>query len=139
MVIVICRSLLYRQFDRMVIVAIGFYGVIAYATRPTTPLLTALVNDALSWRWIFWVNVPLALLGDPLGASLHQARSTAPAAAAADRLDQRHLVCGVDGKPDLSSSVGTVNGAAGARTPSRRRLCSPWCCPSPWRPGSAPA
>src|SRR5262245_7771488 len=66
MVIVICRSLLYRQFERMVIVAIGFYGVIAYATRPTTPLLTALVNDALSWRWIFWVNVPLALLALPL-------------------------------------------------------------------------
>jgi MFS family permease len=66
MVIVICRALLYRQFDRMVIVAIGFYGVIAYATRPTTPLLTALVNDALSWRWVFWVNVPLALLAFPL-------------------------------------------------------------------------
>jgi MFS family permease len=65
-VIVICRSLLYRQFDRMVIVAIGFYGVVAYATRPTTPLLTALVNDALSWRWIFWVNVPLAVLAFPL-------------------------------------------------------------------------
>jgi MFS family permease len=66
MVIVICRSLLYRQFDRMVIVAIGFYGVIAYATRPTTPLLTALVNEALSWRWVFWMNVPLALLAIPL-------------------------------------------------------------------------
>src|SRR5262245_61840966 len=66
MVVVICRSLLYRQFEHMVIVAIGFYGVIAYATRPTTPLLTALVNDALSWRWIFWVNVPLALLALPL-------------------------------------------------------------------------
>jgi MFS family permease len=35
MVIVLCRSLLYRQFDRLVIVAIGFYGVIAYA--PVTP------------------------------------------------------------------------------------------------------
>jgi MFS family permease len=66
MVIMICRSLLYRQFDRMVIVAIGFYGVIAYATRPTTPLVTALVNDELSWRWIFWVNVPVALLAIPL-------------------------------------------------------------------------
>jgi MFS family permease len=63
---VICRSLLYRQFDRMVIVAIGFYGVVAYATRPTTPLVTAWVNDALSWRWIFWVNVPLGLLAFPL-------------------------------------------------------------------------
>ena len=29
MVIAICRALLYRQFDRMVIIAIGFYGVIA--------------------------------------------------------------------------------------------------------------
>src|SRR5262249_37106585 len=57
--------LLYRQFDRMVIVAIGFYGVVAYATRPTTPLLTAWVNDALSWRWIFWMNVPVALLAVP--------------------------------------------------------------------------
>ena len=66
MVVVLCRSILYRQFDRMVIVAIGIYGVIAYATRPTTPLVTAWINDALSWRWIFWVNVPLALLAFPL-------------------------------------------------------------------------
>jgi len=66
MVIVLCRSFLYRQFDRAVIVAIGFYGVVAYATRPTTPLLTALINDALSWRWIFWVNVPAGLLAFPL-------------------------------------------------------------------------
>jgi MFS family permease len=66
MVIVLCRALLYRQFDRAVIVAIGIYGVLAYATRPTTPLFTAVVNDALSWRWIFWVNVPLGLLAFPL-------------------------------------------------------------------------
>lgn len=65
-VIVICRSLLYRQFDRTVILAIGFYGVVAYATRPTTPLLTAVINDSLSWRWIFWVNVPIAVAALPL-------------------------------------------------------------------------
>jgi MFS family permease len=66
LVIILCRATLYRQFDRMVIVAIGFYGIVAYATRPTTPLVTALVNDAFSWRWIFWVNVPLAILAIPL-------------------------------------------------------------------------
>ena len=63
MVIVICRSLLYRQFDRLVIVAIGFYGMIAYATRPTTPLLTSFINDVLwvgggstgsTCRWPCW-------------------------------------------------------------------------------------
>src|SRR5205814_522728 len=47
----------------MVMVAIGFYGVIAYSSRPTTPLLTALINDQFSWRWIYWVNVPLTLFG----------------------------------------------------------------------------
>jgi MFS family permease len=66
LVIILCRSTLYRQFDRMVIVAIGFYGITAYATRPTTPLVTALINDALSWRWIFWVNVPIGILAIPL-------------------------------------------------------------------------
>jgi MFS family permease len=63
MAMVLCRALLYRQFDRAVMVAIGFYGVCAYATRPSTPFVTALVNDSLSWRWVFWANVPLALLG----------------------------------------------------------------------------
>jgi MFS family permease len=66
MSILICRSLLYRQFDRALIVAIGTYGVIAYSTRHSTPLVTAYVNDLFSWRWIFWVNVPIALLAIPL-------------------------------------------------------------------------
>jgi MFS family permease len=61
--IAVGRSTLYKQFDRMLLVAIGFYGVCAYATRPSTPLVTAYVNEWLSWRWIYWMNVPLALLG----------------------------------------------------------------------------
>ncbi len=63
MVIGLYRSTLYRQFDKAVLVAVGIYGVIAYSTRPLTPLVTAYVNDQLSWRWIYWVNVPIALLG----------------------------------------------------------------------------
>ena len=61
--IAVGRSALYKQFDHLLLVAIGFYGVVAYATRPFTPLLTAYINLWLSWRWIYWVNVPLALVG----------------------------------------------------------------------------
>jgi DHA2 family multidrug resistance protein len=63
MTIGLYRATLYRQFDRAVLVAVGIYGVIAYSTRPVTPLVTAYVNNLLSWRWIYWVNVPIALLG----------------------------------------------------------------------------
>ena len=61
--IAIGRATLYKQFDRRLLVAIGFYGVCAYATRPLTPLVTAYLNDWASWRWIYWVNVPVALAG----------------------------------------------------------------------------
>ncbi len=63
MVISLCRALLYRQFDKAMLGAIGFYAVVAYATRPSTPYLTAVLNDQLGWRWIFWVNVPLGAAG----------------------------------------------------------------------------
>ena len=50
MSLVMTRSTLYRQFDRSLIVAIGFYGVFAYATRHTSPVIAAYLNDRLSWR-----------------------------------------------------------------------------------------
>ena len=77
MTIAMGRAALYKQFDRLLVVAIGFYGVCAYATRPITPLLTAYLNDRLSWRWIYWINVPLALLG--LAAVLKFLRPDRPA------------------------------------------------------------
>src|SRR5262249_45624705 len=40
-VMVVCRRTLYRQFDRLLLVAIGFYGVMAYSTRNGTPLVQA--------------------------------------------------------------------------------------------------
>jgi MFS family permease len=63
MVMGLGRTTLYKQFDRLLLVAIGFYGVFAYATRNSTPLLMAELDVGLSWRWMYWVYVPIALLG----------------------------------------------------------------------------
>jgi MFS transporter, DHA2 family, multidrug resistance protein len=63
MVMGLCRTTLYRQFDRLLLFAIGFYGIFAYSTRNTTPLVMAELDVHLSWRWMFWVYVPIALLG----------------------------------------------------------------------------
>src|SRR5277367_5342813 len=63
LVMALCRTTLYKQFDRLLLVAIGFYGTFAYATRNSTPLLMAELDVNLSWRWMFWFYIPIALLG----------------------------------------------------------------------------
>jgi DHA2 family multidrug resistance protein len=63
MVMAICRTTLYKQFDRLLLVAIGFYGIFAYATRNATPLLQAQLDVWLSWRWTYWCFVPIGLIG----------------------------------------------------------------------------
>jgi MFS family permease len=63
MVVGLCRSTLYKQFDRLLLVGIGFYGIFAYASRNSTPLLMAELEVHLSWRWMYWFYIPVALLG----------------------------------------------------------------------------
>ncbi len=62
LVMALGRATLYKHFDRMLLVAVGFYGVSAYATRYCTPLLLAELNLHFSWRWTFWIYVPMALV-----------------------------------------------------------------------------
>jgi MFS family permease len=57
----LARATLYKQFDRVVLVAVGFYGVFAYSTRHCTPLLMAELETWLSWRWMYWFYIPVAL------------------------------------------------------------------------------
>jgi MFS family permease len=63
MVTALCRTTLYKQFDRLLLVGIGFYGIFAYATRNSTPLFMAEFDVGLSWRWMYWSHVPIALVG----------------------------------------------------------------------------
>jgi MFS family permease len=63
LVMALCRTTLYKQFDRLLLVAIGLYGTCAYATRNATPLLMAELDTGLSWRWMYWFYIPIALLG----------------------------------------------------------------------------
>src|SRR6516162_2604455 len=58
----ICRVTLYKQFDRALLVAIGFYGIFAYSTRHITPLVNAYLDVYLSWRWMYWGYVPVGLI-----------------------------------------------------------------------------
>lgn len=62
LVMALCRTTLYKQFAGLLLVAVGLYGVFAYATRNSTPLLMAELDVHLSWRWMFWFYVPIALL-----------------------------------------------------------------------------
>src|SRR5262249_33088652 len=63
MVVALCRTTLYKQFDRFLLVGIGFYGIFAYATRNAPPLLMAEMDGHLSWRWMYWFHIPTTLVG----------------------------------------------------------------------------
>jgi MFS family permease len=63
MVMSLCRTTLYKQFDRLLLVGIGLYGIFAYATRNSTPLIMAALDVGLSWRWMYWAQIPIALVG----------------------------------------------------------------------------
>jgi MFS family permease len=66
MVMGLGRTTLYKQFDRLLLVAIGFYGIFAYSTRNVTPLLQAELLVWLSWRWMYWFYIPVALIATAL-------------------------------------------------------------------------
>ena len=112
----VCRVTLYKQFDRALLVAIGFYGIFAYSTRHITPLVNAYLDVYLSWRWMYWAYVPVGLAA----AAARSGGSSAP-------IGRRgRCTCRSTGWPSRPSwpgswrscslSPGTASGAAGPRT-----------------------
>ena len=99
MVLSLCRTTLYKQFDRLLLVGIGWptYGIFAYATRNMTPLIMAELDVELSWRWMYWAQVPIA--ANRHGACLGELLSSRPPGSAGpltDRLVGIDGFCGLD-------------------------------------------
>ncbi len=136
LVMALGRSTLYKQFDKALLTAIGFYGVFAYATRNTTPLIMAELDVHLSWRWMYWAFIPVALLA--LFLVWQFFRPDRPAKPMHVPIDW--LAVTVFTRPgsrrSCSPSVGIESGAAGRRTPSPRRWSCASCCPCSWCSGS---
>src|SRR5262249_10090632 len=63
MVMGLGRRTLYKQFDHLLLVAIGFYGMFAYGTRNASPLLMAELDVHLGGRWLYLFVVRVALVG----------------------------------------------------------------------------
>ena len=57
--------------------AIGIYGSVTALAAVPGPVLGGAVTQGLGWRWIFWLNVPVALAAIPL--VLHPAEGDRPA------------------------------------------------------------
>lgn len=56
--------------------ALGYFGIALVVAPALGPILGGYLVDANYWRWIFFINVPIGLLGISLGASwLHEQRS----------------------------------------------------------------
>ena len=63
MAIVLLRAFLYSRFDQMVFLAVLCYGTLAYSTRGTSPMVAAMINEALGWEWVYWMSVPAGVGG----------------------------------------------------------------------------
>src|SRR3954464_159212 len=91
--------------------ALGIWSAISGFGVALGPVAGGLLTDALSWHWIFWVNVPIGI-----AVALAAPRVLAEGRGTFERL---HLTRG--GRGDLPAARPGGRGA-GQRRPARRRL-----------------
>jgi EmrB/QacA subfamily drug resistance transporter len=90
------RLALLRSFPRDELAKVMAYMTVPLVLGPTTgPLLGGVLTTYASWRWIFYVNVPIGLLGMAL-AWRYVAEEQPPATPASRRFDiLGFVICGI--------------------------------------------
>jgi EmrB/QacA subfamily drug resistance transporter len=94
----------------------GIIAVPAMLAPIFGPALGGLILDNASWRWIFFVNLPIGLLAFPL--ALKRLPRSDSSKAAAGRLDVVGLLLVIVGAPSLTyglAEIGTTGGFSSAK------------------------
>ncbi len=75
--------------------AIGILAGMATVFLAAGPLIGGILTDFLTWRWVFWINIPVVLAGVPLTFFLWREPATKPARPVIDRLGLVLLLVGL--------------------------------------------
>ena len=139
MVMGLCRTTLYKQFDRLLLVAIGFYGIFRLRDAQLDPAAHGGTRRAAVLAVDVLGLCPDRAAGDGARLALLPSRPPASAHAPAHRLAGRHALRGL-GRGDrvrlqLVSQVGRLDVERLRRDGHPLRHCCPWS----WRSGSARA
>ena len=77
--------------------AIGILAGMATIFLAAGPLLGGVLTDFLSWRWVFWVNIPIVAVGTVLACLFWQPPQQTPARPLIDRIGLFLLLVGMTG------------------------------------------
>ena len=88
--------------------ALGFFGIALVVAPAIGPVLGGYLVDAERWRWIFFINIPIGLMGVALGAAWLRERREA----AGLKLDVLGLITSVIGFGSVlyAASIAETNG-----------------------------
>lgn len=93
--------------------AIGWWASVAGTALVLGPVAGGVVVDALGWRWVFWINVPVCLVGLAVGARvLTESRSSVR------RVDWPGQLLAACGLGALAFGLQTLAGNAGLGWPA---------------------
>ncbi|MET9384208.1 MFS transporter [Streptomyces sp. NPDC002928] len=110
-VLVSSLSVLVHHFEGPVRArAIGLWSAVAGVALVAGPTLGGVIVDALGWRWMFWINLPIGVIGTAAGARVLAGTQSQPTGRTLDWRGQllalSALSCVAFGVESLTASQG---------------------------------